>query len=128
MTLLIIPCLWIARHWPERVGRDGRLAFVVANLCALVGSLWSDVVGEFIWGPPRYSDSDLPWDDCQAMRDAYRATAFTISENVYTILWGVLLAIAIAYSAFRANRGDVQHRADLCCDPRLHAAVRKFWG
>ncbi|MEL6978006.1 MAG: cisplatin damage response ATP-dependent DNA ligase, partial [Pseudomonadota bacterium] len=45
---------WIARHRPERIARHARvlavLGFVVANLCALVGSLFGDYVGETIWG------------------------------------------------------------------------------
>ncbi len=109
MALLVIPCLWIARHWPERIGRHARilavLGFIVANLCALVGSLFGDVVGETIWGPPRYADLDIEWEQYEVLRDAYRATAFTISENVYSVLWAIILALGVAYSAFRANRG-----------------------
>jgi hypothetical protein len=109
MALLVIPCLWIARHWNERTARHARvlavLGFIVANLCALVGSLWGDVVGETIWGPPSYSDLDLEWEDYEVLRDTWRASALTISANSYAILWALLLSAGIAYSAFRANRG-----------------------
>ena len=109
MALLVIPSLWIARHWAERVARHARvlavLGFIVANLCALVGSLFGDYIGETIWGPPRWSESGMEWDDHQDLVDAFRETAIFISEGAYAVLWAILLVTALAYAAFRANRG-----------------------
>ncbi len=61
LAVLIAACLWLAARRPERDARHLRilmmLSFVAANLCALVGSLWGDVIGETIWGPGRYWSS-----------------------------------------------------------------------
>ena len=81
------------------------LALIVANLCALVGSLWGDVVGETIWGPGRYGQSGLDYDAWLAAQDAFRAQALSISDDVYAVLWGVVLVILILWSAHRNNRG-----------------------
>ncbi|MEL6647053.1 MAG: hypothetical protein AAFQ05_05000 [Pseudomonadota bacterium] len=109
MALLVIPSLWIARHWSERVARHARvlavLGFIVANLCALVGSLFGDYIGETIWGPPRWRESGMEWDDHQDLVDAFRETALFIAEGAYAVLWALLLVTALAYAAFRANRG-----------------------
>ncbi|MEO0748385.1 MAG: hypothetical protein AAFZ10_08410 [Pseudomonadota bacterium] len=109
MAVLVIICLWIARHWPERVARHARvlavLGFVVGNLCALVGSLFGDYVGETVWGPPRWRETDMEWEEYEALRDAFQATALYISDNVYAVLWAGLLVAAFSYAAFRANRG-----------------------
>ncbi|HHL21038.1 MAG TPA: hypothetical protein ENJ52_05865, partial [Aliiroseovarius sp.] len=50
MSVLIAAAMLVARARPERTARHARIlalmAYVVANLSALVGSLWGDVVGE----------------------------------------------------------------------------------
>ena len=81
------------------------LAFIVANLCALVGSLWGDVVGDNLWGPGRVAAPGETWEDYQATREEFEVTALVISEGFYSILWAVVLAAMIAWSAMRANRG-----------------------
>ncbi|KAJ54698.1 membrane protein [Actibacterium mucosum KCTC 23349] len=108
MSALIALCLWTARRWPPRHGRHAliamMLAFVVANLCALVGSLWGDVVGQTMWGPGRWSRSEYDdWEDYQAARDAFEAQALVISEHVFSVLWAVVL-IALAIWAAHSNR------------------------
>lgn len=110
MALLIALCLWAARTQPERIARHLRtlviLAFVVANMCALVGSLWGDVVGEYVWGSGRYSDSRYSdWDDFFAAREAFRASALKISEGVYSILWGGALIVILIWAARSSRRG-----------------------
>lgn len=109
MSVLVVISLWVARHWPERIARHARvlavLGFVVANLCALVGSLFGDYVGETIWGPPRWRQSGMEWEEYQALREAFQSSAFYVSEGVYSAVWAVLLVCALAYGAFRSNRG-----------------------
>ncbi len=109
MTVLIAAGLWLALRTPERTARHARvavmLAFVVANLCALVGSLWGDVVGETIWGPDRRGDFGGDWEAFRAARDQFRASATQISEGVYSILWAVALAVMIFWAARRNLRG-----------------------
>lgn len=110
MSLLIAVLLWAATRWPERLSRHARvlmvMGFIVANLCALVGSLWGDVVGETLWGPGRYSRGLYDnWDAYRDAREAFRASATRISADVYSVLWAVALAGVIGWSAFRAQRG-----------------------
>lgn len=110
MVALMIVCLLIAQHWPERTARHGRvlavLAFIVANLCALVGSLWGDVVGDTIWGPQaRDFTGEDQWDRLREAREAFEASTLVISDTAYAVFWAVALAAMIAYSAHRANRG-----------------------
>ena len=110
MTVLIAACLWLA-------GRGGRVAkrqagvlaimgFVVANLCALVGSIWGDVVGSHMWGPEgdRWAYSG-DWEAHWAAVEAFEAQALVISEGVYSILWAAVLAALILWSALRNKRG-----------------------
>ncbi|MDQ2089828.1 hypothetical protein [Marimonas arenosa] len=110
MAALMIVTLLIVRHRPERLARHARilaiLAFVVANLCALVGSLWGDYVGETMWGPQRsdFTGEDR-WSRWGEALDAFRETALYIPEGVYSVFWAVALAGMIAYSAWRAHRG-----------------------
>ncbi len=109
MAVLIAACVWAARRWQERQARHARvisiLAFVVANLCALVASLWGDVVGESLWGPGWYYDTDLTWEEFDAQSDAFRETALVISDNVYSVLWALALVAMIVWAAHRSNRG-----------------------
>ncbi|MDU8927753.1 hypothetical protein RXV86_10190 [Alisedimentitalea sp. MJ-SS2] len=110
MALLMTVTLLIVRHRPERLARHARilaiLGFIVANLCALVGSLWGDVVGETMWGPQRAAfTGDGSWDAWRAAREAWRETAIEISEGAFTVFWAVALAGMIAYSAWRGHRG-----------------------
>ncbi|WP_322867111.1 hypothetical protein U5922_013565 [Aquicoccus sp. G2-2] len=110
MTVLMVICLLIVRHRPERIGRHARilaiLTFVVANLCALVGSLWGDYVGESLWGPA-YSDftGDDRWDQYRAAQTAFHDGALYISAAAFSIFWAVALAVMIVYAAWRAHRG-----------------------
>ncbi|AHD02689.1 hypothetical protein [Leisingera methylohalidivorans] len=109
MVLLILLCVWGAARLAERDARHLRvlaiLGFVVANLCALVGSLWGDVVGETVWGPGRYSDGYADWDAYATARDAFRDSALFISEGVYSVLWAAVLAAVIFWAAQRHQRG-----------------------
>lgn len=110
MAALIVACLWLARTQAERTGRHARtlavLAFVVANLCALVGSLWGDVVGETLWGPMRadYIDNvdGQSWYDA---RQAFRQTALVIPDEVFAILWAAALIALALWAANKGNRG-----------------------
>ncbi|WP_137701148.1 hypothetical protein [Marimonas lutisalis] len=110
MALLIVVCMVLAAQVPERIARHARilaiLGFIIANLCALVGSLWGDAIGETIWGPQiaEFSGQDR-WSQFRDAREAFRATAIVISENVYTVLWAIALAAIIAWAAHRAHRG-----------------------
>ena len=109
MGLLIALCLWLAKTRPDRDARHLRilvvLAFIVANLCALVASLWGDVVGETIWGPGRYSDGYPDWESFRAAREAFRDNALIIPDGVYAILWAVALAAMIIWASKRNQRG-----------------------
>lgn len=109
MAALIGLCIWGAARLAERDARHLRilaiLGFVIANLCALVGSLWGDVVGETVWGPGRFRDGYADWESYAAARDAFRANALFISEGVYSVLWGAVLAAMIYWAAQGHQRG-----------------------
>ncbi|WP_299352293.1 hypothetical protein [uncultured Shimia sp.] len=110
MSALIGLCLWLALRLPERSSRHAVvlavMAFIVANLCALVGSIWGDVVGETIWGPGSWRRSrDMSWEDWSAAQEAFRGTTLIVSEQVYAIIWAMALAVIIAWSTHGNRRG-----------------------
>jgi hypothetical protein len=112
MTLAMVIGLWLLQHRSERIGRHGgifaMMAFVVGNLCFLVGSLFGDVVGSsFIHYPDWNADIDY---DTQvqaydAATAAWRNTTLVISENTYAVIWALALAAAVFYAAHRNRRG-----------------------
>ena len=106
MGALIAVCLWVARAaGPRTVRQAGVLAimaFIVANLCFLVGSLWGDVVGQSLWGPVRVGGDH---DAFVAARDAFMARAVVIPEGVYAVIWAILLAAVAIWTATRNKRG-----------------------
>jgi hypothetical protein len=107
MGALILALTWFVNKRSERTARHGRIltvmAFIVANLCALVGSLWGDYVGDEMWGPGSWYHSSGYGnsEDWQAARDAL----IHISEGTYTVLWAIALAAIIAWAAHKGNRG-----------------------
>jgi hypothetical protein len=110
MSALTLAGLWVARHCGERTARHGRvvavLAFIAANLCALVGSLWGDVVGETVWGPARPDYGNIrDWNAHRAALDAFREHALIIPEGAFAIAWAVVLVAMALWSAHRNNRG-----------------------
>lgn len=114
MGLLIAGCVLLAQRSTERTARHAWiaavLAFVVANMCALVGSLWGDVIGEHLWGPDFFDfadagDNDAQWAAYRAARDVFYDQATRISDDVYSILWAVALVAMIFWAAHRNIRG-----------------------
>ena len=108
LGLLIFASIWVMRTQPERIGRHAGIlaimAFIVANLCALVGSLWGDVVGSSYW-EPTYVYGEQSWEEYQAARAAFEATTLVISEQVYAILWAIALAASAFWAAHKNRRG-----------------------
>ncbi len=110
MTGLIAGMLWLAGRMNERSARHARIhvimAFIVANLCALVGSLWGDVVGDTIWGPGRtYRAGDGDYSDWRDRVDMFRANALVIHEHVFSVLWGLALVAITVLAAHKNLRG-----------------------
>lgn len=110
MALAITVALWVSAKLPERSARHLGvfviMAFVVANLAALVGSLWGDYVGETLWGPGyRWSGEHENWEAFEEARRAFRATSLYLSETFYSIVWALVLAVIVALSAMRNQRG-----------------------
>lgn len=110
MAALITGMLWVARLRPERTARHARIhvmmGFIVANLCALVGSLWGDVVGETVWGPGRFRyGQGMVFETWQEVRDAFRAGAMIVHEHVFSVLWALALLITGFVAAHRNHRG-----------------------
>ncbi|WP_323780006.1 hypothetical protein [Thalassovita sp.] len=110
---LIALCLWIAARRQGQVARHAGilaiLAFIVANLSALVGSLWGDVVGETIWGP-NYAgfygtDGQYQSEQYRAAKAAFNDSAMHISANVFSVLWAIALVLIVFWAAHRNNRG-----------------------
>lgn len=112
MCLLIAAMLVLASRSQPRTARHAQtlvmLAFVVANLCALVGSLFGDVVGEVAFGP-KYGDFEAmgasQGDAYYAARDAFEAATLTISANVYSVLWALALIAMLIWAAMDNRRG-----------------------
>lgn len=110
MAVLIVACMWIAARLSERTARHARvlavMAFIVVNLCALVGSLWGDVVGEHVWGPGNMRDvSDISYAEWNEIRQTFRESAIIIHEGLYSVLWALALAALVLWAAHRGQRG-----------------------
>lgn len=108
MALVITGALILAARLAPRHGRHAMIialmAFIVANLSALVGALWGDVVGETIAVGHR-PGLDQTWDEYSAAREAFRDSALQISANVYAVLWAVALAGLVIWTALSNRRG-----------------------
>lgn len=106
MGLLMLACAIAVARWPDRIGRHAGMlsimAFVVANLCFLVGSLWGDLIGESWMRADMYK---MEWEEYQAALDAFRARSFEISEGAYAIIWAIALGAMAAWAAHRGKRG-----------------------
>ncbi|PJF08653.1 hypothetical protein [Pseudorhodobacter sp. MZDSW-24AT] len=108
MGLLVAAMIWLGSRVQERTARHSRIlatiGFIVANLCALVGSLWGDVVGETLWGPGYDWASDQSYEAYEAARQAFEAKALVISADAYAILWAIALVAIIAWAAQSGRR------------------------
>ena len=82
MAVLMLACGWAVARWSDQIGRHAGMlaimAFVVANLTFLVGSLWGDVIGES-WASVEWSGKD--WPQYEAMREVFRAASVEISAG-----------------------------------------------
>jgi hypothetical protein len=112
MAAVIGGCLWAMARYKPRQGRHFgivlMLAFVVMNLCFLVGSLWGDTPGDTLWGISRYARSTyLDYDAYNAAYEAYRATAFEISAGAFAIIWALMLAAVVMWAAMNNRRGPL---------------------
>lgn len=110
MALLIGVCVWLAARVDVRTARHllilAIMAFVVANLCALVGSLFGDVVGQSVWGPGLYTyQSKLPYEEFEAAVALFREHALVLPAGLYSVLWAIALAAIVAWAAHRNQRG-----------------------
>lgn len=109
MTAVVGVGLVLMARGSARMARHARIhvmmAFVVANMCALVGSLWGDVVGQYIWGPIYRSGVYNDYETYREAADAFRATALVIHADVYSILWAVVLAAIAVFAAHKNLRG-----------------------
>ncbi|KAE9629324.1 hypothetical protein [Parasedimentitalea maritima] len=131
MLLLVLVLLFVVRTQSNQLSRHAMtlaaMAFIVANLCALVGSLWGDYLGETLWGNSRYEDWDSStyssWYDA---RDAFRETAMFISANMYSVLWAIGLAGAISWFAHSNQRGLFNTAVTFACIHAYTQALESF--
>ena len=109
MGALVAGMTWWAQRQPERQAAHARtlaiMGFIVANLSALVGSLFGDVIGQSLWGPGRNAwTTDMTYEQFEAAEAAFRASTLTISDTVYSILWALVLLGMAAWSATSGRR------------------------
>lgn len=128
MAVVIALCLWAMSRFEPRIGRHFgvlmMLAFVVMNLCFLVGSLWGDTVGDTIWGVSPYSLSDYPdYESYEAAHEAFLATAYTISAGAFAIAWALALAIVAIWAAMNTLRGPLNAALTFAT---IHAYTQAF--
>lgn len=106
MIPVVVGGYLLAYGMNDRSARHSRIlatmAFIVANLCALVGSLWGDVVGSHIWGPLRREFDD--WQEWRDASDAFKEMTLTISSDIYSIVWAIALVALVFVAAHRNNR------------------------
>lgn len=110
MSVLIVGCLVLMSRVSARTAPHLRLlaimGFIVANLCALVGSLWGDVVGSHLWGPGWFVWGEHEnYDDYWSKVEAFESTALTISADVYSVVWALALIGVILFAAHKSLRG-----------------------
>lgn len=126
MSLAITLSLWLAGRMTERsarhLGMFAIMGFIVANLSALVGSLWGDWVGRSLWGPV-YSRFDGGFEAYKVALEAYKDTALYISEDVYSIAWALVL-IGLIFLAARQNRRGLFNAAMTFAG--IHAYTQAF--
>jgi len=109
MSAAIALCLWIMAGRPERddrhAGMFAIMAFIVANLCFLVGSLWGDTVGESFAMTALRAQHPDDWEAVWAGRTAFRDHALHIPEGVFSLVWAALLAACAIWAAHTLRRG-----------------------
>lgn len=109
MTLAIAGCLWLAARWPGRIARHAGifavLAFVIGNLCFLVGSLWGDTIGEHAATIRARAELAGDWSAIRDRIDAYRERAITIPAGVFAAVWAIVLAACAVWAARGLRRG-----------------------
>lgn len=108
MGAVIGACVWGATKAGPMVQRQAGvlavMAFIVMNLCFLVGSLLGDVVGQHVWGPTVYDHNGAQdYDTYRAALDRFYMTAWSISETAFAIIWALLLVAVVIWAA-RGNR------------------------
>ncbi len=128
LSIAMAVCILLASVLTERYRRHSHMfaimAFIVANLCFLVGSLWGDVVGSHIWGPGSSSwRYDGSYEEYIAARDAFEAKTLVISEHVYSIVWALVLCAAAFWSARTNRRGIFNAAMTFGC---IHAYTQMF--
>lgn len=112
MGVVIGLCLWavarLAPRWGRHFGTLMMLAFIVMNLCFLVGSLWGDFPGQTIWGVARYDQGVYgDYETYLATREAWEAAALHISAGIYSIAWALVLVAVAVWAAFGNRRGPM---------------------
>lgn len=115
MGLAMIAALWLVQHRQERIGRHAGIfaimAFMIKNLCFLVGSLWGDVPGQSYITAPLWEDfaddtaRDAAFMVYYAAIEAWQTTAFDISADAFSIIWALALLAMAACAAHRGRRG-----------------------
>lgn len=107
LAMAIAVALMQAR--PERDGRHAGIfaimAFVVGNLCFLVGSLWGDVPGQSLLMTSVFDRYPDDWQARNAAIDAFIRTAVQIPDYVFAIVWAALLAACAIWAAHTLRRG-----------------------
>ena len=108
MGMAVAGCLWLMRNRPDRDARHAGmfaiLAFVVGNLCFLVGSLWGDTVGSsFVLASleSRFTD----WEAVEAGRRTFEQSALQIPAGVFALVWAAALAACAIWAAQAHQRG-----------------------
>jgi len=108
LSVAMAACVAVAGMLTDRFRRHthmfGIMAFIIANMCFLVGSLFGDIVGSHIWGPG-YRDYSDDYQIYRDAKDAFEASALVISENIYSIVWAILLILAAFWAAQTNRRG-----------------------
>lgn len=117
MSAIALFALAASRSLAERFARHarliGQLAFIWINMAFWIGSLWGDVLGQHLWGP-RWDDFKHPapapidwiydYEGFQKASEAFKEHALTISADVYTAAWAVVILAMGAWGAIAARR------------------------
>ncbi|MBU2992557.1 hypothetical protein Q4555_08390 [Octadecabacter sp. 1_MG-2023] len=106
MAICVVLASVLSDRYRRHTHMFGIMAFIVANMCFLVGSLWGDIVGQNIWGPGSSSwRYDGTREEYNSAMELFEASTWVIHEHVYSIVWAVLLIAAAFWSAYTNRRG-----------------------
>lgn len=109
---IAVACAGLAPRLVERWGRHARLlgqmCFIWVNMAFWIGSLWGDLVGQFLWGPDRADfagpEGDMDYEAWSAARESFEATLIRVPADAFALVWAVAILGTGLWAALTGRR------------------------